>query len=103
MSWVKMRDERDEFEVEFAPRLSEGESLAGGAVAVGEISPGGEDRTEEFVDGAPSVQGSAVRFRLRAAADGEQLPATYAVAVRATTDADRTLRETVYLDVLPDP
>lgn len=106
MGFMKHRDEKETFEFDFTKRLVQGETLSLPQVKVAQ-RVGQElwqDRSVEFVLGAPVVVGPAnvkVQFTLKAAAAaGEQLAhRDYDVYVKADTSQGRILVGTVVLDV----
>lgn len=102
MAFIKHRDEKEIFEFDFTKRVVLGEILSLPAVKVAQ-RVGHElwqDRSAEFVQGAPTVVGSKVQFTLKAAITGEQLAhRDYDVYVKADTSQGRILVGTTALDV----
>lgn len=103
MGFTKHRDEKETYEFDFTKRLAQGETLSTPVVKIAQ-RVGKElwtDRSGEFVEGAPTIDGAKVQFTLKVAgAAGEQLShRDYDVYVSATTNQGRILVGTTELDV----
>jgi hypothetical protein len=86
-SLVKYREELDVYEVSFAARLTEDETIMGAVVT---ISLDGIDRTTDVLTTA-TVWGPGVRFQVKPAEQSAQPAGLYQVRVKVNTSTARIL------------
>lgn len=104
MAFIKHRDEKEKFAFDFANRLAQGEILSAPQVKIAQRVGRDlwQDRTAEFLDGAPTIDTTKAQFTLKVAgAVGEQLShRDYDVYVAVSTNQGRILVGTTTLDVV---
>lgn len=90
--FVKHRQEREVYAVDFAALLSQGETLSSPSVTITALNAT-TDVTAQFRSGEPDpvVSGTEVQFWLKAASAGEQREGQYYILVKVTTSQARVL------------
>lgn len=92
MAFLKHRNERELFEIDFANRVAAGETLSAPEVQVAKPAGGTADVTTEFVEtGSTVIVTTRLQFVLVVAAAGKQTAGEYDVYGRVTTSQGRKL------------
>jgi hypothetical protein len=100
---TKHRESADFYAADFSAQMREDEELTAPEVRFASRRVEGarwKDHTAELLDAeSVLIEGAEVRFRLRAAGEGEQRAGEYVVFARADTDTGRTLYVTGGLSI----
>jgi hypothetical protein len=102
MAFLKHRDEKEVFAMDFALRLATGETLSNpGAKVTLKSGATYTDKSSEFIVGSPTVSGSKVQVTMKAAvsAPDQAVGVDYVVYAKADTSQGRILVATTPLTV----
>ena len=103
MPFAKHRNELEVYAFDFTKKLGQGETLSSPQVKVAQRVGQDlwQDRTAEFLSGAPTISGTKVQFTLKVAASASEQVASrdYDVYVSANTSGGRIVVGTTPLDV----